>query len=249
VIDWIEYSISFCFSNAARISGTVPKPSAAILLTAFWIVKNSFIVGSTRMATSVRSEGRQSPTSQTAIGPCALKTSPSGGARHPIEVYLFARHVSGITRGVYYYDPDTHELVLVRRGLTAKRLEAYLAGQSCYADAPAVFVMTAVFARMQWRYEFPRAYRVVLLDAGHLCQTFCLVATALGLAPFCTAALADSRIEHDLAIDGITESVIYACGVGQRPHDASWAPWPDTPSAPRRVPPAWRRMRARSRAS
>jgi len=186
---------------------------------------------------------------QTAIGPCALKTSPSGGARHPIEVYLFARHVSGITRGVYYYDPDTHELVLVRRGLTAKRLEAYLAGQSCYADAPAVFVMTAVFARMQWRYEFPRAYRVVLLDAGHLCQTFCLVATALGLAPFCTAALADSRIEHDLAIDGITESVIYACGVGQRPHDASWAPWPDTPSAPRRVPPAWRRMRARSRAS
>ena len=34
-IDWIEYSISFWRSNAARISGTVVKPSAAILLTAF----------------------------------------------------------------------------------------------------------------------------------------------------------------------------------------------------------------------
>jgi SagB-type dehydrogenase family enzyme len=184
---------------------------------------------------------------ETAIGACALKTSPSGGARHPIEVYLLARRVSGIRPGAYYYDPDTHELVLVKRGLTAKRLEAYLAGQSCYADVPAVFVMTAVFARMQWRYEFPRAYRVVLLDAGHLCQTFCLVATALGLAPFCTAALADSHIEHDLAIDGITESVIYACGVGQRPHDTSWAPWPDTASIPRLVPPAWRRTGSRPR--
>ena len=78
-------------------------------------------------------------------------------------------------------------------------------------------VMSAVFARSQWRYGFPRAYRVVLLDAGHLCQTFCLVATALGLAPFCTAALGDSIIEADLGLDGVTESVIYACGVGPRP--------------------------------
>ena len=108
---------------------------------------------------------------QTELGPCALKTAPSGGARHPLEVYLLARAVSGIVPGCYYYDPDAHELVLVKRGLKARRLEAYLAGQSCYSQVPAVFVMTAVFARMQWRYEFPRAYRVVLLDAGHLCQT------------------------------------------------------------------------------
>jgi SagB-type dehydrogenase family enzyme len=186
---------------------------------------------------------------KTAVGACALKTSPSGGARHPTEVYLLARRVSGIRPGAYHYNPDAHELVLVKRGLTARRLDAYLAGQSCYADAPAVFVMSAIFARMQWRYEFARAYRVVLLDAGHLGQTFCLVATALGLAPFCTAALADSLLEHDLGMDGITESVIYACGVGRRPHDASWAPWPDTASVPQLVPPAWRRTGSRTRSA
>ena len=32
-----------------------------------------------------------------------------------------------------------------------------------------------------WRYPHPRAYRSVLLGAGHLCQTFCLVATSLKL--------------------------------------------------------------------
>jgi hypothetical protein len=60
----------------------------------------------------------------------------------------------------------------------------------------------------------PGAYRVVLLDVGHLCQTFCLVATWLDLAPFCTAALKDTLIEEDLGIDGIRESVLYIAGVG-----------------------------------
>ena len=72
--------------------------------------------------------------------------------------------------------------------------------------------MTAVFARPQWKYPASRAYRVVLIDAGHLCQTFCLVATWLGLAPFCTMALADTKIEDDLKIDGVTESIIYTAG-------------------------------------
>lgn len=174
---------------------------------------------------------------ETRVGRAALKTSPSGGARHAIEAYVLVRRVKGLAAGCYHYDPDAHEVVLLKRGLSGSRLEKYLAQQSCYRDAPAVVIMTAVFSRSQWRYEFPRAYRVVLLDAGHLCQTFCLVATSLGLAPFCTAALADSMIERDLGIDGVTESVIYACGVGTRPPAVDWAPWPDTEQVPTLRPP------------
>jgi SagB-type dehydrogenase family enzyme len=74
--------------------------------------------------------------------------------------------------------------------------------------------MTAVFARTMWKYGRGRAYRVVLLETGHLGQTFCLTATRLGLAPFSTAALKDSLIEKDLGIDGICESVLYVTGVG-----------------------------------
>ncbi len=82
-------------------------------------------------------------------------------------------------------------------------------------------LMTAVFDRVQWRYPFARAYRAILAESGHLCQTFCFVATALGLAPFCTMALADSRIERDLKIDGVSESVIYAAGVGTGPRGST----------------------------
>ena len=56
----------------------------------------------------------------------------------------------------------------------------------------------------------------MLLEAGHFCQTFCLVATWLGLAPFCTAALVDEQVEKDLGLNGATETVLYAAGVG--PH-------------------------------
>ena len=149
------------------------------------------------------------------FGPLPLKTSPSGGARHPIEVYLMALRVSGLARGLYHYDGKGHALERISRRATPQRARAFCADQPHAADAAALFVMTAVFARAMWKYPHPRAYRVVLLDAGHLGQTFCLTATRLGLAPFSTAALADTLIERDLGIDGISESVIYVTGVGE----------------------------------
>lgn len=160
------------------------------------------------------------------LGSFALKTSPSGGALHPIEAYVLALRVSGLPRGLYHYAADTHCLELLRRGATARQLVDYTAGQWWYRSTGALVLMTAVFPRSQWKYESPRTYRVVLAEAGHFCQTFCLVATWLGLAPFCTLALADSRVEKDLGVDGVTESVLYAAGVGARPEGVDWTPWP-----------------------
>jgi SagB-type dehydrogenase family enzyme len=150
-------------------------------------------------------------------GMLPLKTSPSGGALHPIEVYVLARNVEGIRPGLYHYAADRHRLELLRRGATRRQIVGYLPRQPWFGTAAAVMLMTAVFPRTQWKYNFARGYRVVLAEAGHLAQTCCLTATWLGLAPFCTMALADSAIERDLGIDGITESVLYATGVGARP--------------------------------
>jgi len=148
------------------------------------------------------------------FGPLVLKTSPSGGARHPIEVYLMALRVDGVDPGLYHYDGRDHALELIVSGATPQMAQAYCADQPYVAQASALFIMTGVFARNMWKYRHPRAYRVVLLDAGHLGQTFCLTATRLGLAPFSTAALKDTLIERDLGIDGISESVLYVTGIG-----------------------------------
>jgi len=156
-----------------------------------------------------------------------LKTAPSGGARHPIEAYVLVKAVEGVAPGIYHYVADRHQLELLRRDRRPRRVSRYLPTQVWFDDAAAAVFMTAVFARVQWRYKFARAYRVVLAESGHLCQNFCLTATWLGLAPFCSMALADSLIEQDLGIDGVSESVLYACGVGARPTRPGSPAWPD----------------------
>jgi len=137
-----------------------------------------------------------------------------------------ALRVRGLTRGLYHYDADRHRLARLSSTATPRLAERFLGGQSWFRGAAAIVFMTAVFSREQWRYSTPRAYRAVLLDAGHLCQTFCLLATWLDLAPFCTMALDDSAIESALGIDGISESVLYAAGVGAKKPGAKSGSWP-----------------------
>jgi SagB-type dehydrogenase family enzyme len=148
------------------------------------------------------------------FGKLPFKTSPSGGARHPVEVYLMALRVDGLRAGMYHYRAEDHCLEKMPAEASPRIAREYCADQPYFAEAAALFIMTAVFARTMWKYRHPRGYRVVLLDAGHLGQTFCLTATRLGLAPFSTAALKDTLIERDLGLDGVSESVLYVVGVG-----------------------------------
>ena len=151
------------------------------------------------------------------VGNLALKTSPSGGALHTLEAYVLVRNVEGLAAGIYHYEAAGHRLELLRKGLRGGEIGKMLGGQRWAGGAAFVVLLTAVFERTQWKYEHARAYRVVLAEAGHQCQTFCLTATWLGLAPFCTMALADTQIEKALGIDGVSESVLYAAGAGVRP--------------------------------
>ena len=172
-------------------------------------------------------------------------TSPSAGSKHPLELYVAARRVSGLSPGVYHYAADRHQLERVAAAVSSRQLERLLGGQWYFKNAAAVVFMTAVWARTQWTYSYARAYRSVLAEAGHVCQTFCLVATWLNLAPFCTMALADAEIEKVLVIDGVTEAVLYAAGVGMKPTGGRWTQWPEQEARRQSDPGQKRRSPAR----
>lgn len=150
-------------------------------------------------------------------GLVAFKTSPSAGARTPIEAYVVALSVDGVPSGVYHYDAAGHYLVDLGTRLERQELVDALAHQHYYRGVAALVIMTAVFERSMWRYPFGRAYRMVLIDAGHLGQTFCLTAAALDLAPFCTMAFSEQTFERLLGVDGTTECPMYVVGVGVKP--------------------------------
>jgi SagB-type dehydrogenase family enzyme len=148
------------------------------------------------------------------LGRLMTKTSPSAGALHPIECYVLAWNVRGLAAGLYRYEVGRDALSPIRRGVG--RLEAVKAasGQKWIGGAAFVCIMTAVFARTLWKYDFEGAYRVLWLEAGHLCQTFDLLATARGLGSFQTAALADSFVEDLVRLRGAREIPLYLCGAG-----------------------------------
>jgi SagB-type dehydrogenase family enzyme len=159
-------------------------------------------------------------------GEVALKTSPSGGARHSIECYVVSRAVEGLRPGVHHYRADRHVLERIGGAVPIERMRSYVPGSEYFASASAMIFFTAMFEREIWRYPYARAYRATLAEAGHLCQTLLLTATSLGLASYCVMGIADSIIEADLRIDGITESVLYCAGIARPPRGTAAAMLP-----------------------
>jgi SagB-type dehydrogenase family enzyme len=147
-------------------------------------------------------------------GRLPLKTSPSAGCLHPVECYVLAWNVSGLPAGLYHYDVASDELRRLRSGnLRAAAVKA-ASGQAWVGRAAFLCVMTAVFERTLWKYQMENAYRVLWLDAGHLAQTFALLATSRGLGPFTTAAIQDTFLEKLIGLDGVKEFPVYLCGAG-----------------------------------
>jgi putative peptide maturation dehydrogenase len=147
------------------------------------------------------------------------KTSPSGGALHPTEVYLLLLHVDGLEPGLYHYRAADHALEPLRfmgREEAWELAHEFSSGQGFTRDAQALFLLTARFYRSFWKYrKHRRAYAVLLMDAAHLSQTFYLVCADLGLGAFVTAAINGANIEERLGLDGFAEGALLLCGCGQ----------------------------------
>jgi SagB-type dehydrogenase family enzyme len=142
------------------------------------------------------------------------KTSPAGGSLQGTEVYPILMNVQGFERGLYHYSVRRHGLELLSREDPRIWISEACGGQSWIEGAAVVFVSTARVERLAWKYEFSRALRVALMDTGHLSQTFSLVATALGLGCFTTAALRDEVFENRLGLNYLEEPVFLVNGVG-----------------------------------
>jgi SagB-type dehydrogenase family enzyme len=154
-----------------------------------------------------------------APGVVALKrTSASGGALHPIEAYPLVVNVQGLEPGFYHYETGSHSLALIA-AMTEKQAREHAAaltiGQTYFAEAHALVFHVARLDRHHWKYRrHPKAYKAVLLDSGHLSQTFYLLAADRGLGAFYTAAINDIDVGALLKLDPLTEIVIGANGIG-----------------------------------
>jgi SagB-type dehydrogenase family enzyme len=143
-----------------------------------------------------------------------LRASPSAGALYPLEIYPIVNVVSGLARGVYHYRPRDHSLDLIKEGDFRSSLLTGTGGQDMVLQASVVLVIAAIFQRTRWKYQ-ERAYRYVLLEAGHLGENLYLAATSLGLGPCGIGAFFDDEINRLVGVDGKDEAAVYLVSIGR----------------------------------
>lgn len=145
-------------------------------------------------------------------GKFSFRTTPSGGARHPLDLYVFAHNVEGLRIGLYRYLPIEHSLVLEREGDDSTALDGALRGQ--FRHSSCVVMWAAVPYRSEWRYG-KAADKLVALDAGHSCQNLYLACEALGLGTCAIGAYDQQKLDAYLGLDGEDMFALYAAPVGR----------------------------------
>lgn len=144
-----------------------------------------------------------------------LRPVPSGGARHAFETYIYVNRVEGLRKGLYRYSALSHELLFIKDIDNSEDIiGATAAGQKFVAQSAAVFYWSCVPYRGEWRYDIS-AHKVMLLDAGHVCQNLYLACEAIGCGTCAIAAYDQARVDKFLELDGQEEFTIYISPVGK----------------------------------
>jgi SagB-type dehydrogenase family enzyme len=128
-----------------------------------------------------------------------FRTAPSAGALYPLEVYLVAGAVEQLPAGLYHYNPKRHELTLQQTGDFRKQLSDAAFQQHYVHNAPAVLVITGIYARTAHKYG-ARAKRYVHIEAGSVAQNVYLQVTSLGLGTVYVGAFDDSAVQQVLGL-------------------------------------------------
>ena len=144
-----------------------------------------------------------------------LRTAPSAGALYPLELYVVAGQVDGLTSGVYHYRPQQHQL----RQLTDKDVRNKLAkaalSQQWVKTAPAVIVFTADYDRTTGKYG-QRGKRYVHIEVGHAAENLFLQAEALDLATVIVGAFDDRDVSKILTLPDHLDALLLM-PVGTKP--------------------------------
>ncbi len=146
-------------------------------------------------------------------GKRSFRAAPSAGALFPLELYFHTNNTEHLQPGIYHFNPSNNSVQLLRHQDLSEEISASLLQPEIGLTCPLMVFFTAIFDRSSFKYG-ERAYRYILLEAGHLAQNFNLVASALNLASVNIGGYLDRKIDKILGLDGVTHSTIYLMAIG-----------------------------------
>lgn len=142
-----------------------------------------------------------------------LRTAPSAGALYPLDIYMIAGRVAGLSAGIYQYHMRQGIVDMITAGdLRAELCRAALR-QNAVAAAAVTIAVCATAERMTVKYG-ERGIRYVQMEAGHAAQNICLQAVALDLAAVVIGAFYDRQV-HRLLQLAPNQTPLYLIPVGK----------------------------------
>lgn len=126
--------------------------------------------------------------------PEGFRTAPSAGALYPLELYVVT------AGGFFHYVPQGHRLQKLSESDLRPALFRAALQQQAVLEAPAVFVIAAVYDRTAQKYGRERSPRYAHMEAGHAAQNLLLQAVALNLGAVPVGAFDDAQVHKVLSL-------------------------------------------------
>ncbi len=135
--------------------------------------------------------------------------APSGGSRYPLESYIILfRSVEALEPGVYHYLVENHQLELLRiHQFSPEEIDTY-SPYKWLNKANGMICLTAVFHRSVQKYG-SRAYRYILLEAGHVAQNMLLASTERKKTMIPIGGVNEKFVESFIGLSSSKEKIIY----------------------------------------
>lgn len=143
-----------------------------------------------------------------------LRTAPSAGALYPLEIYILAGNVIGISPGIYRYDSEKHCMKLIKSGDKRKELYSAALSQEAIEQASAVIIYSAIYERTTGKYGQRGMNRYVCMDLGHSAENVCLQATALDIGVCTIGAFNDDGVKKVVGMPK-DEEAMYLLPIGR----------------------------------
>jgi SagB-type dehydrogenase family enzyme len=163
-----------------------------------------------KQALTVAEVGQLLWAAQGVTGPDGKRTAPSARHLYPLELAVVVQDVAGLARGAYRYVPARHALEPLAPAREGEPLLARATTQAQVHAAPAVFVIAAVYERMD---AGPRSRTWTDLEAGLATENLLLQAVALRLGAVVVGGM-DAAAAREAVHLGGREQVIVLVPVG-----------------------------------
>ena len=145
-----------------------------------------------------------------------FRTAPSPGGLYPIELWLLARGVDGLARGVWRYEPRRD--LLVAEG-DAARLDRALASFAVPEEIISLSRAAVVVLLIGRPWKVLRKYgdrgaRYLFIEAGATAENLHLACGSLGLGSVDCASVHDDDLHAALDLDGELRLLVHTVVVG-----------------------------------